>query len=185
MPLAALAVNMSWEVMWGFVFPDKPPMDTVNQVWALIDVVIVGQYLVWGRRDAPAWLPAQLFVPSVLLSLALGFGVVYQGTLLFRDWEVGGGYVAFLDNVMMSGLFLHWALTRDHIRGQSLWVAITKGLGTVAASLAQLRINEEVLGGSWFMVVLFVACAVLDLAYVLALARRMRALGIARPLRRL
>ena len=185
MPLLALAVNFSWEVMWGFILPDKPPMDTVNKVWAGVDVLIVMQYLAWGRRDFPAYMPRSWFHPTVLFTVLSGFLFVYLGTYEFKDWEVGGAYVAYLDNLMMSALFLHWAATRDHVLGQSMWVAVTKGLGTVAASFAQHEINEGVLGGSPFLLYLFVVCGVLDLAYGVLLYRRMKALGIASPFRRL
>jgi len=185
MPLLALAVNFSWEVMWGFVLPDKPPMDTVNQVWAVIDVLIVVQYLRWGRRDFPPFAPASWFVPTVALTFVFGFLFVYLGTYELRDWEIGGGYIAYLDNVMMSALFLHWAMTRDHVLGQSMWVAVCKGLGTLSLSFAQHEINEQILGGSPFLTNLFVLCAVLDLAYAVLLYRRMKACGIARPFARL
>ncbi|MCO4772053.1 MAG: hypothetical protein KDA24_18620 [Deltaproteobacteria bacterium] len=185
MPLVALAVNFSWELMWGVVIPDKPPMDTINQVWAGIDLIIVLQYLRWGRRDFPAHAPRSWFVPMVLGTFAAAMAFIYFGTYEFRDWEVGGAYIAYLDNVMMSALFLHWAMTRDHVLGQSMWVAVLKGVGTATLSVAGLRINEAVLGGSPFLSTMFVLCGVLDAAYIVLLYRRMRLLGITHPFRRL
>ena len=185
MPLIALAVNFSWEVMWGFIIPDKPPMDTINKVWALIDVLIVVQYLMYGRRTWPRSLPSFTFAPSVILVFVLGFGFVYLGSYEFADWEIGGGYVAYLDNLMMSALFVHWAVSRKDVDGQSMWVAVAKAVGTGAISLGQFRVDEFVLGGSPFLTFLFAACFVLDLIYIVLLYRRMRELGIASPFRRL
>ena len=185
MPLAALAVNFAWEVMWGFILPDKPPMDTVNRIWALVDVLIVVQFLAYGRSRLPSGLPPAAFFPLTFTAFALAFGVVVLGSYEFADWVVGGAYIAYLDNVMMSALFVGWALYREDVDGQSMWIAITKGLGTATISVAQHRINEEVLGGSPFLTWLFVVCAVLDAIYVWLLWRRMKALGIANPLRRL
>ncbi len=185
MPLIALAVNFAWEVMWGFIHPDKPPMDTINRIWAGIDVLIVIQFLVYGRRTWPEFLPKWSFYPMVAGVLGLGFGFVYLGTYEFADWEVGGAYVAYLDNLMMSALFVHWAVSRSDVDGQSMWVAITKCLGTLAISFGQFEINDFVIGGSPFLTFLFGACLLLDVLYIVLLFRRMRALGIANPLRRL
>lgn len=185
MPLIALAVNFSWEVMWGFIFPDKPPMDTINKIWAFIDILIVAQYLAYGRRTFPESLPRWSFVPFAFGVLALGFGFVFLGTYEFADWRLGGAYVAYLDNLMMSALFLHWAVSREDVLGQSIWVGITKGLGTLAISAGQYEMNAFVIGGSPFLTFLFGACLVLDVLYVVLLYRRMRGLGIRRPLLRL
>jgi len=185
MPLPALAVNFAWELMWGVVLPDKPPMDTVNQVWAAVDLVIVAQYLRWGRADWPRFAPASWFVPSVVFTFGAACALVYFASYEWKDWEVGGAYVAWLDNIMMSALFLHWAMTRDHVRGQSLWIGLTKGLGTLLLAYPQIRIDDVVVGGSPFLISMMVVCGVLDLAYLVLLHRRMRALGIERPWRRL
>jgi len=185
MPLAALAVNFAWEVMWGFVLPDKPPMGMINKIWAVVDVLIIVQFLAYARPRAPKGLPKGSFYPLTLLVFAIGFGVVVLGSYEFRDWEIGGAYIAYLDNLMMSALFVGWALHREDVDGQSMWVAITKGVGTAAISVAQYDINEAVIGGSPFLTFSFVACGVLDGLYVWLLWRRMKGLGIAHPLRRL
>lgn len=185
MPLAALAVNLAWEVMWGFVIPDKPPMGTINKVWAVVDLVIVMQFLAYGRARAPASLPKGSFYPLTAVAFGLGLGVVVLGSFEFRDWELGGAYIAYLDNLMMSALFVGWALYREDVDGQSMWIAITKGLGTVVISIATYLIAEAVHGGSPFLTFLYVACGVLDALYCWLLWRRMKAAGIANPLRRL
>lgn len=185
MPLAALAVNFAWEVMWGFILPDKPPMGMINKIWAIVDVLIVLQFLVYAPRRMPDILPKGLFHPLTAMVFALAFGVVVYGSYEFRDWELGGAYMAYLDNLMMSALFVGWALYREDVEGQSMWVAICKLLGTATISVAQYEINEVVHGGSPFLLWLFFACGILDALYCWLLWRRMTRLGIANPLRRL
>jgi len=184
MPLAALAVNFAWEVMWGFVIPDQPPMGAINKAWAIVDLLIVWQFFKFMPRRMPSIIPKPAFYPLTIIAFAIGLGVVVLGSYEFKDWEVGGAYIAYLDNLMMSALFLSWALYREDIEGQSLWIGVTKGFGTLAVSFAQHELNVQVLGGSPFLTFLFVACAILDFLYVWLLYRRMKALGIANPWRR-
>ncbi len=185
MPLAALAANFAWEMMWGWIVPDKPPMDTINRIWGFVDVLIILQFLRYGPRRLPKHLPSWAFVPGTLMVFALAFGIVILGSYEFTDWVYGGAYFGYGINIMMSGLFIGWVLSRDDVDGQSIWVGICKGLGTVAMSFAQGPLNEVVTGGSPFLTFMFYACALLDFVYVALLWRRMRALGIANPLRRL
>jgi hypothetical protein len=184
MPLFALAVNFAWEVMWGFVIPDQPPMGAVNKAWAIVDLVIVAQFFAYMPRRMPSILPRPSFYPLSLLVFGFGLGVVILGSYEFKDWELGGGYIAYLDNFMMSMLFVGWALHRTDVDGQSLWIGVTKLLGTVAVSVAQFELNDAILGGSPFLNLLFVACAVADVVYIWLLWRRMKGLGIEQPWRR-
>ena len=63
--------------------------------------------------------------------------------------ENGSVYTAFIDNLIMSALFLSMLLRRGDRRGQSMWIAWGKLLGTVtAAGLAvPLRPGKRPLAG--------------------------------------
>ena len=51
-----------------------------------------------------------------------------------NDFE--GKYIAFSQNLMMSGLFISLLFWRGNLKGQSLAIAIFKMLGTLCASIA-------------------------------------------------
>ena len=56
-------------------------------------------------------------------------GIVYE----FQDFE--GKYVAFFQNLMMSGLFIALLLQRGNLAGQSMGIAVCKMVGTLFAAV--------------------------------------------------
>ena len=44
-------------------------------------------------------------------------------------------YSAFLQNTLMSGLFVHMVVARRGLRGQTLTIAVAKWLGTLAPTI--------------------------------------------------
>ena len=78
-------------------------------------------------------------------------------------------YTAFLQNLLMSVLFIAMFVGRRGARGQSLMIAIAKWIGTLAPTIV-FGVYEH----SAFIVTIGVLCTVVDLAYVALLvwARR-------------
>jgi hypothetical protein len=172
MPLVALCANISWEFIFSVV---RPPTSVVAQtvyvVWFCFDVVIAYTAVRYGPREFPG-LPRPVFYLGFAATLGLG----YAGTDLFsREFDSGGpGLAAFASNLMMSGLFLSMLLGRRDLRGQSLWIAAAKFLGTLFASLYSWQFGKY--AHSVVMPYLYIGNAVLDLAYVGALLAVRRAL---------
>lgn len=171
MPLAALGANISWEFIFSFVLPHKPPQLQVNYVWFAFDVLILWQTFRHGRGEqGHPWL--RKFFPAVLAgTLSTGFLAVYTITLEFSDWN--GMYAAFGQNLMMSILFVGMLLRRDDIRGQSLWIAIAKMVGTILPSiLFHLKYPDHPL-----MNFLYAAILAFDLLYCILLHAKIRDRG--------
>jgi hypothetical protein len=173
MPLAALCANISWEFIFAFAAPlgSHSTMQTIiNIVWFSFDLVIIYQYLKYGPADFGK-MPKWLFYSGSAVSLAVGFAAVYLITVEFNDGD--GAYAAFGQNLMMSILFVAMLLRRKSLKGQSLWTAVTKCLGTAFSSAAFWIIvatdSESVLFGSKLMPLFFVATAVFDVAYIVLL----------------
>ena len=83
-------------------------------------------------------------------------------------------YSAFLQNLLMSGLFIAMFIARGGARGQSLTIAVAKWLGTLAPT-----IQWGLLSFSPFVLGVGLACSVLDLAYLgLLLRERRRGLAV-------
>jgi hypothetical protein len=89
-------------------------------------------------------------------------------------WREASSYTAFLQNLLMSGLFIAMFVARRGPRGQSIVIAIAKWIGTLAPTIA-----FGALAGSAFVLGLGVLCSVFDLAYIGLLLWARRALVVA------
>ncbi len=160
-PVAALALNFAWEVVYTVQgFQDVDVQTFVTATWALADVVIVVTFFRFGRAELPGFVSRGLFVGwSVLL-----FGTAFAVQLLFLE-QFGAHdaprYSAFLQNVLMSGLFVAMFVARRGLRGQSRTIAVAKLVGTGANTVLFGPIE-----GSVFVLGLGILCAVLDAVYV-------------------
>ena len=77
------------------------------------------------------------------------------------DWHDAARYSAFLQNLLMSGLFITMLVARASSRGQSIVIAVGKWVGTLAPTIV-FGIYEQ----SLFILTLGVLCCVFDLAYI-------------------
>ncbi len=172
MPLVALCANISWEFVFSFVYPHRAPQFYVNIVWLGLDVVILFQFLRYGRSVLRNILPTQLFYPAFLLVLGLSFGAILSVTREFGDWH--GKYAAFGQNLMMSVLFVVMLYQRKGIDGQSLYIALFKMLGTVLPSvLFYLRFPA-----SPFLNFLYPMIFLFDGIYLVLLYKKLKERGI-------
>jgi hypothetical protein len=164
MPIAALGLNVAWE--WIYAIHDLSnalgPQAYVNLVWAVADLVILYTFFRFGRAELPSFVTRPLFI-------AWGVGMVVASVaiqLLFID-EFGlvdmhaAKYSAFLQNLLMSGLFIAMFVARRGARGQSLTIGVAKWLGTLAPTLLFGVIQD-----SPFVLGLGIICSILDLAYI-------------------
>jgi len=162
MPLAALALNIGWEWIYGAhgLIDGLSLQGVVNVVWALADVVIVYTYLRFGRRELPGFVSGPMFAGWSALVFATGFAVQWLFVVEF-DWHQASRYSAFLQNLLMSGLFIAMFAARRGVRGQTLLIAIAKWIGTLAPTIV-FGVYEH----SAFILTLGILCSVFDLAYV-------------------
>lgn len=133
MPLAALCANISWEFIFSFVYPHDIPQLYVNRVWLFLDLVIVFQFLYFGRHVFDSLLLKGSHYIIFTLSLLTSFFLVLGVTVEFENWT--GAYAAFGQNLMMSILFVVMLRRRNDLSGQSLYIAIFKMIGTVLPSI--------------------------------------------------
>lgn len=162
MPVAALALNFAWEATYAVlsIVGGLTPQGVINIVWALADVVIIVTYLRFGRNELPRLVTGWMFAVWSILIFAAGFVVQWLFLVEFGA-GIGGGYAAFLQNVLMSGLFIAMFAARRGRRGQTLTIAVAKWIGTLAPTIAY-----GVIAGNQFVLGLGALCFVLDLAYI-------------------
>ena len=164
MPLFALGLNLGWEMLYAYNSLTQgggPSLQgIINTAWALFDLGIVYTYFRYGRRYWPKAFSSSAFVGwSVLVfitsfALQLGFFYEYGGHLAAR-------YSAFLQNLLMSVLFIGMFVARGGREGQTKLIAIAKWLGTLAPTILFGVIEQ-----SLFILILGGFCAVFDLIYI-------------------
>ncbi len=162
MPLVALGANISWEAIFSFIHPHSGAQLYINYIWFFLDVLILLQFLKFGKSEFPA-LSNKQFYTGFMLVLATSFGLVLSITYEFNDWQ--GAYAAFGQNLLMSALFIIMLFRRDNLRGQSIYIAIFKMVGTAFISLA-FYLYASISQDSILLPFLFISIFVYDLIYV-------------------
>jgi hypothetical protein len=164
MPLFALALNLGWELLYAYnsLTQSAGPslQGIINACWALFDIGIVYTYFRYGRRYWPQAFSTNAFVGWSLLVFFTSF--VLQ-LIFFYEFggDLGARYSAFLQNLLMSILFIGMFISRKGSEGQTLLIAIAKWIGTLAPTIL-FGIYEQ----SFFITVLGVLCSVFDLIYI-------------------
>jgi hypothetical protein len=161
-PMVALGLNIAWETTYAVqsLTTAVSVQGLVNVVWALADLVIVYTFFTFGRAEFPSFVTRPMFI---------GWGVLVFGTSYAVQWlfiaEFGvhdaAAYAAFLQNLLMSVLFITMLVARRSLRGQTLTIAVAKWLGTLAPTILFGAIKN-----SPFILGLGIMCSVFDLVYI-------------------
>jgi hypothetical protein len=198
MPLVALAANLSWEVIFLVETIRLDGADARLALilpWTLLDGAIVWQCLRFGASDFSDPLVRRWFRP--LLVAIIAFTALVMRSFIREVHDAIGWYTAFGQNLLMSILFVAMLLRRGDVRGQSIYIAISKLLGTWFAFVLALFWSPPTLHEHWktllppayypmapLLGTLYVGTLAFDLLYVALLARACRQSGV-NPWRRL
>lgn len=175
-PFYALALNISWELIYTiYGFRRGVDLQTnINAVWFLFDLGILYTYFKYGNRDSASAGRAFGFTRWSVLVLMISFAVEYGFLREFGE-AVGAGYSAFLQNLLMSVLFIEMLARRGTSRGQSLLIAVNKWIGTLAPTILFGILGDGGFPkGSFLIVMLGGLCSVFDLIYIGMLVRILR-----------
>ncbi|MGW1768150.1 transmembrane-type terpene cyclase [Streptomyces sp. NPDC002073] len=162
MPVAALALNFAWETTYAVTaaMDGVSLQGVVNVVWAGADVAIIWTYLAYGRAELPGFVTRPMFAAWSVLVFGAGFAVQWLFLAHFGLHDATRN-AAFLQNLLMSGLFIGMFAARGGARGQNLTIAVAKWLGTLAPTIL-----FGVLEDSPFILGLGILCSVFDLVYI-------------------
>jgi hypothetical protein len=171
MPFVALAMNITWEFLFTFVYPSVGGImqETINLIWFAADVAILAIFLKYWRSDYPKHLPESYFWPMVVFTFAMVTPVMVATVSVFGRAD-GSVYTAYIDNLVMSVLFVSMLLRRGDRRGQSMWIAWGKLLGTLTASISQYLYDPS----NVLWLVLYIEILILDVLYVFLLSKAPR-----------
>ena len=178
-PFYALALNFAWEGLYtffGFRINGVTVQNIFNAVWLTFDVGILYTYFKFGRKYFSRWLRTETsanvlntksaFTSWSVLGLVTAFALQYA---ILREFGIakGAGYSAFLQNLLMSVLFIAMLAGRGNSEGQSLSIAINKWIGTLAPTVLYGLVGEGGFPrGSFLILVAGVLCSVFDLIYI-------------------
>ncbi|MEV8545208.1 hypothetical protein [Streptomyces sp. NPDC051572] len=162
MPAVALGLNFAWE--WTYAVHnlafDPSVQGGINLVWGIADAVIVYTFFRYGRAEFPSFVTPRMFAGLSVLLFGTSFAVQWLFLAKFGA-EDGAGYSAFLQNLLMSALFVAMFVARRGLRGQSVTIAVAKWLGTLAPTILFGALQHD-----GFLLGLGIMCSVLDLVYV-------------------
>ena len=169
MPLLALCANISWEFIFSFLLPHSPPQLYINYLWFALDVVIVFQFFKYYKNEFPNLSSLTLSIVFGI-SVATALSIILSGGIFLGD--VDGVYAAFGQNLLMSVLFVVMFFRRGNtLRGQSIFIAIFKMLGTGLTSI-HFYLFEPVSQSSFVLPFLFISIFFFDLLYAVLIVKQ-------------
>lgn len=173
-PLWALALNFTWELWHGFYDLHElgPQLQVIiNAIWALFDAVILYTFFKFGRQHFPKNLKSGWFYTWGIISLIISFLVQYAFIFEFGT-VMGGSYAAFMQNLLMSILFIIMLYNRHGSEGQSLTIAYSKCIGTLAPTILFGIIGSAAFNGpNRYILLIGFLILFFDLAYIVLLTR--------------
>ena len=137
MPFWAFALNIAWEFLHailGFREVGITLQIGINFVWFLLDLGLMYTFFRYGRKYFPQGLSPVWFYCWGIAGLVTSFLLQYTFITEFGLW-MGAIYSAFLQNLLMSILFIVMLIQRGNRDGQSLLIAISKCIGTLAPTI--------------------------------------------------
>lgn len=166
MPLFALGLNIVWEGLYAvtdiFVRQSIGAQAIANICWFFLDCVIVYTYFKFGKNECKTKTQRKWFVPWSILA----FATCITLQVLFYRWfgsVEGEKYAAYLQNIVMSLMYLSMLKERKSDKGQSMIIAVCKCIGTLTPTI------YGTLEENWFILVTGIICFVFDLIYIYAL----------------
>ena len=126
MPVIALVGNIGWEFYYSAFAASTSATFVINLIWFLIDCILLYQIFKYAPKQF-AFISEQTFKLAIVVSLGISL-IIYHIAYVARIDIVNS---AILQNVSMSALFISMLLLRRSSEGQSLYIALFKGIGSV------------------------------------------------------
>ena len=194
-PFYALALNFAWEALYtyhGFRINGVDVQNIFNAAWLTFDLGILYTYFRFGRKyfggrlfNPPAYAGGSdkpgppaiaggsdfAFIGWSVLGIITAFAIQYA---VIREFGVakGAAYSAFPQNLLMSILFIAMLARRGNREGQSLLIAVSKWIGTLAPTILYGVIGQGGFPrGSFFILTVGLFCSIFDVIYIWLLAK--------------
>jgi hypothetical protein len=150
-PAVALALNIAWETIYatrGLVTGDLSVQTFVNVAWALADVVIVYTFLRYGRGELPDFVSRPMFVLWAGLIFTSAYAIQWLFVVEF-GWGNAPKYAAFLQNLLMSGLFIAMFMARRGPRAKASCSRSRSGLAPLLRRFCSAPLPDQRSSSGW------------------------------------
>lgn len=167
-PLFALTLNMTWAAFYLYdeLISQSPSAVQVvyKLAWFCLSIPLLITYLRYGKQDCRSDLERKLFVPGVIFALVVSAALQI---IFFYSLSAPAGNIisSFLQNVLMSVLFIAMLYRRQGTKGQSMLIAVAKCLGTSAATIRVTLIG----GVNPFVIPTGIIIFITDVIYIVLL----------------
>jgi len=162
-PILAICANIAWEFIWSFIFmPDLGYLFVWGfRVWFFLDVFIVIALFKYGYKQFRFKLTFSQ-TSMVYIFMIVSWFVIFI-TFTKAGFDTGSGAVgAYMDNIMMSGLYITLKLNDKKNKGISFYTGLYKFVGTALISVAVVITFPQ----RYFLLSLCVIAFILDVWYV-------------------
>jgi hypothetical protein len=172
-PLAAIAMNYTWEFLYAFVWPSSCNIvRDLRYGWFVLDSIIVLQLFLYGQKEQNNPDLRKHFVPCVIAIFLLALAGHWTFHHAYQD--AGGEQAAYSINFIMSLLFVFTASMRHGAHGLSYGAAWAKMFGTGVLSLASaLSYKTSPTQIEPFMLYLFASIFIFDILYIHVLRKKL------------
>lgn len=159
MPLVPLALNLAWECQYSLVTPKRGFRRAVGLTWLGLDCVLLGLTIRYGPEETG--MRRRTFTGGLVASLC---GAALAVRAANRWGDAHGRTTAFVQNAVMSALFLRMHRGRGGNRGQTPGIAVSKLLGSAFAAVGAQCCTDW--GRARHLQTAYVASGVLDVLYL-------------------
>ena len=173
MPFFALGLNVAWESIYTFsdiflgvhgALIGMTLVQTIaNAFWVILDIIILTTYFKFGKKEWGENIDSKYFIPWSILGLITCF-ILQIVFIVEFGFVMGAEYSAFLQNLLMSILFISMFAKRGNMEGQSILLATAKWIGTLAPTILMGIINFNPL-----VLTTGILCSVFDIIYIILL----------------
>jgi len=172
MPIFALVLNIAWEGLYTYLDFASGSLSVqfwINAIWFIFDLLIFYTFIRFGRKEITKYVKDKYFIPMSIALLMMAVLIQYSFNVEFK--ELGSWYSAFIQNLIMSILYINMLVQRDSLKGQNMKIAIAKWIGTLAPTYV-----FGVIYGNQLILVLGLLCSVFDILYVFKISFYMKKL---------
>lgn len=145
MPFLAMCLNLSWEFVFAFIYKTDIFHQVVCLIWFVLDLMLACTFFKYGYKDFKNKYSLSKISFLILINFTLISSFIFMilapsdfGILFHGDIIQTAGFIAYLQNLLMSILFVLIFLERKNLKGQSIFIAIFKWLGTLSVSIMKL-----------------------------------------------
>lgn len=173
-PMVSLTLNLAWDISGSFIAPSPFAQKIANMGFMLCNLFITYQMFRFWRSDFKNLKTDEFFLFWLLAQVG-SFGIILVAMKEMNDpllVEVG-----YVDNFINSALFIAMLYRREGLLGQSIYIAISKFIGTSSVSIMWFiykwpGTTDETM---WFLIS---GIAILDILYIVLYYRKAKELGI-------